>query len=174
MHTAPSTLLCEDKSKKNCEVHWLDLSGSKPKPAARKTCAIHTELITFYGMCSVQHGDKQLLVVADYREIFAYNAATDKLEWKVDGKQLGTEKGMSPSGITTDGRGHLFVCDWKNGNNCIQMFSVSDGQYLGCFMKDEEILGTPAKMYWCEKTSSLVVLCRLRNEYHLKRVKVHY
>ena len=169
---ASSTLLYEDKSKTPHEVHWLDLSGTLPKPAAGKR-VIHTQEHYFCYMCFVQFIDKQLLVVACGEGLFAYDTGTDKLAYKVSGRCSGMEKDIHPMGITADGRGHLFVCDWLYGNNCIQMFSASDGQYLGCFMKDEEILGTPAKMYWCEKTSSLVVLCLLRKKYHLKRLKIH-
>ena len=171
--TAPSALLYDDKSKTPREVHWLELSWSKPKAAAGKRVTL-TEVYYVHGMCFVQDGDKQLLVVASHKDVLVFNAATDKLEWKVDGGQLGMEKHMSPIGITTDGHGHLFVADSHYGNRCIQMFSASDGQYLGRLIKDEELFGIPGKMYWCDKTSSLVVLCELRNKYHLKRVKVHY
>ena len=59
-------------------------------------------------------------------------------------------------GVTTDGQGHLFVCDY--GNQCIQKFSV-DGVYKGALVTDRE-LGRPHQVAWCENTDSLVVLCQ--------------
>ena len=51
---------------------------------------------------------------------------------------------------------HLFVCDFNN--NAIQMFSVSDGQYLGLLIREgEKNLGKPARISYCEIKYSLVV-----------------
>ena len=49
----------------------------------------------------------------------------------------------------------ISVCD---GNNCIQMFCVRDGAYMGAVMRQgEQRLRNPGKIEWCEATSSLVV-----------------
>ena len=158
----PSILLYEDTSKTPRDVHCLDLSGSEPKPASGKP-VIHTQNNNIDDMCFVQDGDKQLLIVTvtdeynesgDTDEIFAYNTETDKLEWTFCGKVPGMEKKMIAYGVTTDGRGHLFVGNYEN--NCILMFSVSDGQHLGCLLKDVETFKNPNKIYWCEETSSLI------------------
>ena len=135
----PSTLLYLDGSKSPFEVHWLDLSESQPKPAAGKQ-VIHIKQNDIYDMCCAQDGDKQLLILADgQQELLAYNTNTDKLEWKAHRKPPGMEKDMEVIGLTTDKRGHLFVCDFKKGNKCIHLFWASDSQYLGCLMKDEEL-----------------------------------
>ena len=66
------------------------------------------------------------------------------------------KKAIGPQGVTSDGYGHLFVCDVHNA--CIQLFSVSDGKYFGTYlMRGEEGLGTPRLIRWCRNTSSLVV-----------------
>ena len=167
---APSILLYVDESKTPREVHWLDLSGSKPKPAAGK-CIIHTQQTEIYDMCFVDYGDKQLLIVAaDDEGLFAYNTRTDKLEWKVVGKQSEMEENMLVTGVATDGRGHLFVAD--DGNKCIRMFSVSDHSHVKCLVKGVETIGNPDFVRWCEKTSSLLCLYCRAGKWHIKGHKV--
>ena len=169
----PHTLLYADASKRPRDVHWLDLSGSKPKPAAGKR-AIHLEQDDIRNMCFVQHGDKQLLIVADRNKLFAYNTNTGKNEWKVSGKLQGVDKGIDFSGVTTDACGNLFVCDFKNGNNCIHLFRASDGQHLGCLMKDDEELGHPGIVHWYDKTSSLITACVFKEKWHITVISVQF
>ena len=181
----PSILLFVAASKKPREVHWLDLRGTQPKPAAGKN-VIRVRRKFTDDICFVQRGKKQLLIVVAAAEdddgdgyddddgVFAYNTVRDKLEWKADGKPPGMKKNMKATGATTDGRGHLFVGDWMYGNKCIQMLSASDGQYLGCLMNDVEGLGHPGKICWCEKTSSLVAACSLSGKWDLKVINVQY
>ena len=54
----------------------------------------------------------------------------------------GMDKEMEAQGVTTDGRGHLFVCDGNPGNG-------------------EAGLGEPSLIRWNQETSSLVVAHRL-------------
>ena len=172
--TTASTLLYEDWTKSTREVHWLDVSDAQPKPAAGK-CVIHTQLYRMYDMCAIHNGDKHLLVAAAGEDgLFAYNMKRDQLEWKVDVKPHGMEKYMEASGVTTDGRGHLFVCDSFNGNRCIQMFSVSNGKYLACLLKDVERIGTPARICWCEKTSSLLAAFWVKEKWQLTAINLQY
>ena len=124
-------------------------------------------------MCCSQDENKQLLVLAAGNGLFAYNTNTGKLEWKVDRKLPGMEKDMDCVGVTTDKRGHLFVCDWKNGNRCIHLFRASEGQYLGCLMKDEEE-HDPGRIHWCEKSSCLITVCVLKNKWHINVISVKF
>ena len=92
-------------------------------------------------MCVVQNGDKQLLIVTGGAHtsggVYAFNTETDELAWTVKGELEGTEEEMGAYGVTTDGRGHLFVCaPWDN--ECIQMFSVRDGARMGAVMRQGE------------------------------------
>ena len=85
----------------------------------------------------------------------AYNVESQHLEWSVTGRVGDSEKDINPCGVTTDGRGHLLICDPVNG--CIQMFST-DGVYLGCLVeKGEHGIGDLRHVRWCKKTSSLIV-----------------
>ena len=146
--TTPSILLYVDVSTSPCEIHWKDLQKLKPSAGKR---VIHTKVTRIMAMCFVQHGHKQLLLVAAGDEgLFAYDINTDELEWEVD-ETPGTEFIFSACGVTTDGCGHLFVTD--GNNDCIQMFSVS-GRNLGCLMKDK--LCEPDNICWCKETSSLI------------------
>ena len=169
----PSTLLYVDVSKSPREIHCLDLSELQPKVAAGKR-VIHTKQKVIYDICCLQVGDEQLLVVAAGKGgLFAYNLNTGKLEWKVDRKPPGVEKDMEVIGVATDKSGHLFVCDLRDGNSCIHLFKASNGQYLGCLMKDEEELGIPDRIHWCEKASSLISLC-LKGKWHINAISVQF
>ena len=169
-----STLVYADASKKPVEVHWLDLSDAQPKPAAGKR-VIQTEIDYIADMCFIHEGNKHLLIVAEPDEgIFAYNTETDRLEWKVGAKALGMENSMGVCGVTTDGRGHLFVADYMSENKCIQIFSVSDGKYLGRLMKGVETIGNSGKVHWNAETSSLLAACYFQNKWHLQWINIQY
>ena len=63
---------------------------------------------------------------------------------------------MNPCGVTTDGRCNILVYDVNN--RCLQMFSISDGRYLGVLVKEEYLdLGELMCLGWCHTTSSLIV-----------------
>ena len=64
----------------------------------------------------------------------------------MNGEQLEIEKEMFSYVVTTDRRGHLFVTDYNN--ECMQMFSTSDGKYLGSLMKDSEAIGGIFSVQW--------------------------
>ena len=118
-------------------------------------------------------GDKQLLLVAGGDGgLFAYDTETDKLVWKVEEKLPGMKYKFNAFGVATDGRGHLFVTDFanphKDGNGCLQMFSVADGQYLGCLMKDKEYLGNPLRIFWCEENVIFIGCCFIERKISLQ------
>ena len=165
----PSTLLYVDTSTAPFQVHCLDLSGSEPKPAAGKS-VIHIRQYGIEDMCCMKDGDKQLLVVASrYRGLYAYNMGTDQLEWKVEGKLPGLETEMDACGVTTDGRGHLFVADYNYGNIGIQVF-LTAGWYL---IKDEN-LGSPARIQWCNETSSLLTAFRKNDKWNFHVIRIQH
>ena len=93
------------------------------------------------------------------RGIKVYNVDTDEIEWKkrYELRDL--------SGVTTNGRGHLFACDLNHA--CVQIFSVSNGKYLGRLPNFGRVLGQPVMVRWCHNKSSLLVVHQKRNKYHL-------
>ena len=122
----------EDATKTQPEIHWLDCSTIPPKEISHKNIILTTE-IKFWYMCFVKEEGKcrgnGLLIVAPWgpQGIHAYNVETNSLQWK---KEI---DGMGRAGVDSDGHGRLFVCDIDN--ECIHMLSVSDGQYMGCLIK---------------------------------------
>ena len=167
-----STLLYMDVSKYPYDFHWLDLSGSKPKPAAGKRI-IHVYQRKLSGMCFVKHGNKKLVICITYEKgVFAYNAETDELEWMAVGEVPGMERplGWFATRVTTDGRGHLFVGD--DAQNCIHIFLVSDGSYIGCF--EDMDMDEPYAVGWCEETSSLVCTARYEGKWSFVIFGVQY
>ena len=90
--------------------------------------------------------------------VSAYNVNAKTLWSLRDFQPDGMKHEMNPSGITTDGRGHLFICD--TANECIQIFDT-DGTYLcpvDCNGKLK--LGPPERIDWSETESALVVTHR--------------
>ena len=169
-----STLIYGHGSKKLIEVRWLDLSESKPKLAAGKS-VILTQLGKMFDICFVEDGDKQLLVVAAFEAgLFAYNIKMGKLEWKVNGKVSGMEQALDAGGVTSDEHSYLLVAD--SGNECIQMFSASDGQYLGFLMTGVETIGDPIRVHWSPETSSLLTACSLQDTFssHLQFINIQH
>ena len=168
----PSTLLWVNRSKCLREVHWLDLTGKRPKPAEGKKI-IHTQLGRIDDMCFIQNGNKQLLVAAKCDEgIFVYNTNTDTLEWKVVvAKRPEMKENMDVREITTDGHGHLFVSD--GNNHCIHVYSLY-GSYMKCLLKHDYTLYKPGAIRWCDKTSSLIAECYWKEKWSVKVINVQF
>ena len=124
---SPSMLVYENRSK-NPQLHWLDCSEAKPKPQG---IIANTNLPYVQDMCTTKLENEVLLIVLPYDAnelIQAYNSTTGQPKWSVQKKiTSGTFKSYS---VTGDDNGRIFVAD--RINSCIQMFSASDGQYLGC------------------------------------------
>ena len=108
-------------------------------------------------MCIAELENETLLITipCDASELMqAFSSVTGELKWSVEKKiPSGT---FESSGVAGDGNGRLYVADVTNEG--IQMFSASDGQYLGCLLKQgDQGLGNPRRLRWSEATSSLVV-----------------
>ena len=152
---SPSILVYDDFSKNPRQLHWLDCSEPEPKLLG---ITANANLGSVYDMCMAELENETLLIVIsrDANELIkAYSSTTGQLKWSVQ-KKISSETFMS-YGATGDGNGRIFVADATN--NCIQMFSTSDGQYLGCFMKQgDQGLGAVYRLRWCEAMPSLVVV----------------
>ena len=150
---SPSILVYVDMSKNPRQLHWLDCSKAQPKLLG---ITANTNLRYLRDMCTVKLENEALLIVLPYdaKEYIHAYSSTGQLKWSGQKKiPSGTFKSNSLAG---DGSGRIFVAD--DTNNCIQMFSALDGQYLGCFMnKGDQGLGDVSILRWCEATSSLVV-----------------
>ena len=125
------------------KIHWLDCKKGKPKLLKRKSYT--TSPLYLWDMIGVRNGTDEIIVGVNTTDIHCYSTTTKSLKWSVSGSLPGMYKALYPVGITTNGCGHLFISDGQNGNRCIQMFSVSDGQYIGCLIKEgEQGLGPPS------------------------------
>ena len=85
---------------------------------------------TSFEMCSTFEETRKFFIIElKARHVHAYGLEKrNKQLWGLDEfKPDGMEYPMKPSGITTDGNGHLFICDEDNG--CIQIF-YTDGTYM--------------------------------------------
>ena len=104
-------------------------------------------------------------------QVYTCSVTTRELLWSFSKFEPdGMKSKMKPSSITTDGHGHLFICDMAN--NCIQIF-YTDGTYicpLDCNGKLE--LGTPERIDWSKTESALIVTHRLKGKYLISVLKV--
>ena len=146
--TSTSVLLVEGEQ----TIGVLDCS----EPTAKFSNTFSHKYGDICGMVCVQLGPKKLLITTHAPEkIVAFDLVIKKVEWQVQSHRYYPNQ-MRPRCITADADGHLFVCDEQN--KCIQMFSTSDGQYLGTLMTDlEEGIGDPFNLCWWQGASSLIV-----------------
>ena len=80
------------------------------------------------------------------------------------------EKAFKAGSITADDHGNIFVYDRSNW--AIQMFSVSDGKYLGCFLrKGNQGCGGPFMICKGKEMSSFIVIDTRR---WVREVEVRY
>ena len=152
-----STFLLVGASETEYEVFRVHFNAKHPQ---RMRTNVKLEQFIIYDMCCTYQIKKVFFIITRGHDgIYCYDLNTGNMVWSANGKPSGMSQQMLLSGVTTDGRGHLFVCD--GGNSCIQMFSVSDGKYLGALLKaGEEELGTPHLIRWCFRSSSLIVTHR--------------
>ena len=124
---SPSVLVYKDTSTRPVQLHWLDCSGAKPKLLG---ITANASLNSVHDMCVLQSENEKLLIVIsrDRNEIQVYNCSTGQLKYSIE-KKIPSGSFVS-FGVAGDGDDHLFITDYKN--NCIYMFSVSDGHWGVC------------------------------------------
>ena len=126
-------------------VNLVDCSTIPPKTRTMATLD-HSHAI--WDMCCIQEGNKQLLIIVD-GNVSAYDMEYGELEWNYN------EGEGYAQAVTTDGKGHLFVCD--TAKKCIHMFSGA-GEFIITIVQSTALgIGTPVKIDWSEEMSSLVV-----------------
>ena len=126
-------------------------------------------------MCPVHLENNKDLVVTTHAQIneeeffiCAHDPDRKTKEWSVI--ETLVQMPLCPQGLTTDGKGQLYICDPNNA--CIQMFS-SGGEYRGVLLRQgEQGLGTPWSVRWCNSKSLLVVLHKTSERDLLSFVKV--
>ena len=135
-------------------------------------------------LCCVKDQNEELLITPYNKEglfdgkdvsgICAYNMRTGKLQWNVNGNIPGVDRRMRPTDVTTDGHGHLFVCDTNNA--CLQMFSTG-GHFLEAFDLDvlkvkNKGVATPHHICWSSDLASLVVVFENNKKHFIAVIKV--
>ena len=154
------------------KIHWLDCNENKPKLLKKK---YFTALLPHLeDMIAVRNGtDELIMAVHIVSGIYCYNTSNKSLKWEVRANLPEMRKDLHAMGLTTDGLGYLFVSDGKFGNKCIQIFSVSDGQYLGCLIKEgEQGLGYPSRICWHSASHSLFVAHSAGPYWHLSMISM--
>ena len=155
-------------------INWLDCSSSPPQ--LMKTTQVQLDFIT--DMCRVEGTNNLIitLIITGFNPaikgtgFYGYDVATQERKWSAKEKNpTNLPADICFAGVTTDGNGHLFVCDVNN--DCVQMFST-DGMYMGPLIKKgEQGLGCPEWIRWFEESSSLVVSHRDK-EHRESNVKI--
>ena len=125
-----------------------------------KTTPVQEDWIT--DMCRVEGTNNLVIALTGWFQeikgtgLHTYNVDTEDRKWSVKEKNpTNLIDDICFAGVTTDGNGHLFVCDVNNA--CVQMFST-EGTYIGPLIKKgEQGLGCPKWICWCKASSSLLV-----------------
>ena len=178
--SSPTSLLYVDNTKVQREIRWLDCSTMPPKLATvtdsitstpRPKMTHITLQCEVFSICCVQNEDKQLLLTTHGRKgVACYDVTKDRLDWCLMRNLPGMEKEINASSVTTDGNGHLYVCD--TNNYCVHMFSL-EGLHLGTLQQGgERGLGNPWRVLWCNRTSSLVTLHLRQRQYRVRKMSV--
>ena len=169
---SPSALLYLDQWQFPPLVNWLDCSTENLK-TGQTTVRIQED--TIHGMCCASEDEKPMLITTQGATgIYCHDLNSGTLEWSAKGKLTGMVRTMNLLGVTTDGRGHLFVCD--TSNNCIQMFDT-DGKYIGVLLKKGvQDLGSPHLICYSQHLSSLVVTQTTNafKSYHIIVISLHH
>ena len=156
----PSTLLFENSA--SFQVSCLDykVDGSSPGTVLNIP---HEDYFSSMFCVTESETNRKFLVTSHYYSgrVFAYNMETGAEEWSLPSDIPGATTTMQSCGITTDGNGHLFVCDINN--SCIQMFDMNGG-YIGVLLSGgEQGIGNPKWAGWCDDSHSLIV-AHVKNE----------
>ncbi len=136
---SPSVLLVES----GAQVQQLDCSTDPPQ--TQTVVAEGQDLGDLTLSHCTEFKGEWLCICAEgcYRSsISCFDADTFQRKWKRDGAPPAN---LEVSAITSDGR-CIYVAD--SGNACVQMFSLSDGQYLGRLLEGEG-RGKPRCITWC-------------------------
>ena len=109
-------------------------------------------------MCLIQRYKEQLLIITNPVGLFAYSLSKKRTMWKA--ALTGMGKPMRLSSVASDGRMIVFACD--QNNECVQVFSLQDGKYLGK-LAGARGLGNPERILWFDQESSLFVAHKDKN-----------
>ena len=170
--SSKSMLVYVDHKKHPHEAKWLDCTKSPPEPA-EDAGSVHVQHDLVWDLCCtfVKNGKQRLLITTGgFDGINAHSAETDKQEWSLKGGISGVEDEMTAEGVTSDGRGHLFVCD--ENNKCVHVFTTS-GDHVGAVLREgEQGLGRPRLIHWCDGSSSLIVGHIIDEYYCISQIEV--
>ena len=164
----PSTLFYVDNQPgKRSNIYSLDCSRATPTLCQSIGPYDHH----IYSMAYIKYINENLLaIVRNGLQTFQLDTGVVKW-WKKDIQLPGQNENCNPSDMVADRKGRLFVKDLNN--KCIKVFSASDGQYLGCLIKEgEQGLGKLGQMCFSESMSQLVVCHRKDGKTHIAVLNV--
>ena len=161
----PATLVFEERSSLPRKFYKLDCAGF-PTELSNPTRYITSVLNDVRDLSFAELSCKQQLFMTEgYKGLFAYNGCTGELEWSV--------KGELYVGMTTDERGHLFLCVNSGNNTNIKMYTT-DGTYLGTLHLNKETFWRPWRIRWCKKTSRLILAHERAKQWLISVIAVKY
>ena len=143
------TLLYVDESTQPFQVRRLNCSTSPP---TKTDFITKTEVYdNIYFILCAQHKSQKLIIVVGDEDAEAYRPDSTKV-WLIGGSLPGVEYDFLPYGVATDDHGHLLVCD--NATDCVRMFSLDDGSYMGVVLSAQG----PNGIIRCDKKSIFVII----------------
>ena len=152
----PNNQLIFGKKEKDCPT-GITFQSDLPE-ATYEPYAIFTDCHNVTDTCTMVGSGEQFHVVAcaHGEDLKAFSQDSKHVKWHIHGSLQGTTDHIRVSGVTSDDRGNLFVCDFAN--KCVHLFKAEDGTHLGVLLRQGEAgLGVSRKVGWCCKASTLVI-----------------
>ena len=159
-------LLFVDKARKPLKVRRLDCNICPPTETDFVT---QTDLDGVYFMISTQHKSQMLLIVVGPISAEAYRPDSTKA-WSIGGSIPGVESKFDPYGLVADDHGHLLVCD--RDYDCVRMFNVDDGSYMGLVLSAEQGVEKPFDISRCDNKSMFIIDSYAQNRLYFVKIEI--
>ena len=116
-----------------------------------------------YGLAADDHGhlllcDQKLIIVEGDVATEAHLPDSTEL-WSIGGSLPGVEGQFDPYGLAADDHGHLLLCDLER--DCVRMFSLDDGSYMGVVLSTEQDIERPFDISRCNNKSMYIISSNL-------------
>ena len=98
----------------------------------------------------------------------AYRPDSTKL-WSICSSFPGVEGEFEPYGLAADDHGHLLLCDIER--DCVRMFSLDDGSYMGVVLSTEQDIEKPFDISRCNNKSMYIISSNVDHRLYFVKIE---
>ena len=160
------TLLFVDKEKIPLKVRRLDCCTSPPEEIDLVTTIEGTDSI--FNILSIECKNQKLIIVERDVATEAYLPDSTEL-WSIGGSLPGVEGQFDPYGLAADDHGHLLLCDLER--DCVRMFSLDDGSYMGVVLSTEQDIERPFDISRCNNKSMYIISSNVDHRLYFVKIE---